>query len=871
MDLFITSGVNSVPIMKNAGNGVFTRISNPIVGRNPDNLPQTIAITSGDFNNDGNIDLAVTTVNPLAISILYQINDSVTPPDLLYPPDGIVGLSLNPILRWNDSSGSAINYRLQVSLDSLFASFVIDTTVTINQWQFNGILHNDTTYYWRVNETNYLKESEFSTTFKFTIDMPFEVTGVDLGSWFASSAEWGDFDNDGDLDLLCTGGSNNSVPFNFKSRIFRNDGNGQFVNINSGIVPVGFGNATWGDYDNDGDLDVLVVGPTNEWPYYIGVAKIYKNNGNGNFIDINAAIQPPGCCTGIWEGLNQQGDTECSGVWADLDNDGDLDVIISGIMYENLGNDQFIRVENGIHSIGLGSIDLGDYDRDNDLDLLVCGRVTFNDMQTIVYRNDGHFNFTQMNFDLVGIEFGSARWGDYNNDGFLDILVNGNRGGNIQNEIYQNINGNDFVQIASGLPDICLSSGIWGDYNSDGLLDIAISGWNGIEVFTRVYKNSGMNNFTNIEGGFWGTAWNSGENMAWGDYDNDGDIDLIVTGSNLNNTGFNNSILYRNLMDTPNTPPSVPTNLNSQVLCNSVILNWDKSTDQTTPQSGISYNILLGTTPGGGQIVSSNSEYPGGFRKVANFGNTGHNSSWRIDSLSPGTYYWCVQAIDNSFGGSPFSVVDSFTVIGFPIPEPAGQISGLTTVCFGQTDVIYSIQEIANATGYVWNVPAGVTITAGYNTNSITVNFTNTAVSGKFTVYGTIGCVNSIVSPDFMVTVSSGFTCGSSIIINHVADTVAPVTKTVTYSIVNNIPGEPSKCWITSNLGADHQATSVDDATEESAGWYWQFNRKQGYKHDGINRTPNNAWVNPIIEDFDWQAANDPCTHEIGGGWRVPT
>ncbi len=119
--------------------------------------------------------------------------------------------------------------------------------------------------------------------------------------------------------------------------------------------------------------------------------------------------------------------------------------------------------------------------------------------------------------------------------------------------------------------------------------------------------------------------------------------------------------------------------------------------------------------------------------------------------------------------------------------------------------------------------------------------------------------------------VSSGFVCGSSITINHVTGEVAPVNKTVTYGTVNNIPGEPSKCWITSNLGADHQATAKNDATEPSAGWYWQFNRKQGFKHTGSVRTPNTTWINPISENSDWIPANDPCSLELGGGWRIPT
>ena len=63
--------------------------------------------------------------------------------------------------------------------------------------------------------------------------------------------------------------------------------------------------------------------------------------------------------------------------------------------------------------------------------------------------------------------------------------------------------------------------------------------------------------------------------------------------------------------------------------------------------------------------------------------------------------------------------------------------------------------------------------------------------------------------------------CGDNLTVNHlVTNGVAPVDKTVTYGTVTGIPGEPTKCWITSNLGSDHQANAVDDATEESAGWY---------------------------------------------------
>ncbi|MCX6306055.1 MAG: hypothetical protein NT040_13920 [Bacteroidetes bacterium] len=117
----------------------------------------------------------------------------------------------------------------------------------------------------------------------------------------------------------------------------------------------------------------------------------------------------------------------------------------------------------------------------------------------------------------------------------------------------------------------------------------------------------------------------------------------------------------------------------------------------------------------------------------------------------------------------------------------------------------------------------------------------------------------------------SGFTCGSSLIVTHGAGAVAPVPKTVTYGTVTNIPGEPAKCWITSNLGASNQATAADDATEASAGWYWQFNRKQGYQHDGTTRTPGTIWATSQDDPLYWLSANDPCTLELGAGWRIPT
>lgn len=107
--------------------------------------------------------------------------------------------------------------------------------------------------------------------------------------------------------------------------------------------------------------------------------------------------------------------------------------------------------------------------------------------------------------------------------------------------------------------------------------------------------------------------------------------------------------------------------------------------------------------------------------------------------------------------------------------------------------------------------------------------------------------------------------------INHLAGNVSPVNKLTSYEIVTNLPGEPLKYWITSNLGSDHQASSVNDSTEASAGWYWQFNRKQGFKYIGSTRIPNSTWITNINENSDWLSSNDPCTSELGNSWHIPT
>ena len=189
------------------------------------------------------------------------------------------------------------------------------------------------------------------------------------------------------------------------------------------------------------------------------------------------------------------------------------------------------------------------------------------------------------------------------------------------------------------------------------------------------------------------------------------------------------------------------------------------------------------------------------------------------------------------------------------------------------TQVIWNWNTVTGATGYKWNTTNDFASATdnGTATTKTEIGLTCSTTYSRY-VWAYNSCGNSISVTLNQSTLPCPIVCGTTVLtINHATTGgVAPVNKTTTYGTITNIPGEPTKCWITSNLGSDHQATSVDDATEASAGWYWQFNRKQGYRHDGSTLTP--GWtISSINESSDWITANDPCNIELGTTWRLPT
>lgn len=517
------------------------------------------------------------------------------------------------------------------------------TTGRIYTFDINTLIAgNDYSYYFDAfdaNGTPAIGEATIEQVAPIVSQALFSETSIFLPAIYNSSVAWGDYDNDDELDILLTG--------NGISNIYENLGNDIFTEaLVSTLYPTYNASSAWGDYDNDGDLDLIING------------LVYKNESPNIYIPIanlsNMAIG--------------------SIAWGDYDNDGDLDILLAGNdaalgtitkIFKNDGNDNFID-QTTLNLVGVEncSVAWGDYNNDDNLDFVISGYkgggFIGENYVTIIYRNNGNNTFTeQTSIILDGVRRSSVAWGDYDNDSYLDILLSGATETDFITKIYHN-NGNgsfNYVNTAT-LVGVSRGSVAWGDYNNDGYLDVLVAGFTTQAVrVTKIYKNNLDNTFSEQSQVFPGVYFGS---LAWGDYDNDGDLDILLTGELGGNNGV--SKVFKNNNQIPNTLPSSPTNLTSTVNGQTVTFNWNKSTDAETPQNGLTYNLVVSTTPGGVDIVSPMSDRTTGYRRVINMGNTNHNNSWIIKGLEPGTYYWSVQAIDNAFAGSAFAEEHSFTI-----------------------------------------------------------------------------------------------------------------------------------------------------------------------------------------------------------------
>jgi uncharacterized protein (TIGR02145 family) len=111
--------------------------------------------------------------------------------------------------------------------------------------------------------------------------------------------------------------------------------------------------------------------------------------------------------------------------------------------------------------------------------------------------------------------------------------------------------------------------------------------------------------------------------------------------------------------------------------------------------------------------------------------------------------------------------------------------------------------------------------------------------------------------------------------ISHVTGSgkVAPIAKTITYELAYSSITGTNKCWLLQNLGSTNAPTSATDATEAASGWYWQFGSLQGYRYttSRLPATSTATWIGRTLANTDWAANQDPCTIELGTGWRLPT
>lgn len=345
-----------------------------------------------------------------------------------------------------------------------------------------------------VGQVNFLYHNngeETITTFS-------KISGTNLATIGGSlCSRWGDYDNDGDLDVFFANpGSGTSGASNY---LFDNDGEGNFTQITSGSIVNDiktWTSASWADYDNDGYLDIFVGNHCPD-PVCTGVgASLYDFDGE-NFTSIDLAS------IGIAADVEKP-----SPAWCDYDNDGDLDIFFAkpqqgtNSLYDNNGDGTFTEVTTGdIVADSSGGASWVDYDNDGDFDLFATyGRNT----PCQLYRNDNNVFNRVTNLTIVTDSgyWSHCGWADYDNDGDQDLFVTANQYYAPQfNAFYENNGDGTFIKALIGHPsqDFESSSGAaWADYDRDGDLDLCVANVN--HEHNSLYRNRGnSNNWINIK------------------------------------------------------------------------------------------------------------------------------------------------------------------------------------------------------------------------------------------------------------------------------------------------------------------------------------------------------------------------------------
>lgn len=303
-----------------------------------------------------------------------------------------------------------------------------------------------------------------------------------------SSIAVGDLNGDGLMDFAITGiRKEPGIPDNTRVfEIYYNLGNNTFTKReDTGIEPTSWGSLHIADLNGDGRMDIFVNGQIGS--SYI--SKLYFQQEDGSFLESeNTFMGTYFSATAIF----------------DANGDGLKDILITGFstnyvpetkLYLNKGEGLFLEHEDsGLDGIYFSSISVADFEGDGDLDLLIAGMDhTFNP-STKLYLNDGAGNFAASSFEFTGVLAGACALVDYNNDGFLDVFVYGGTGaGGNRTFFYDNQNNESFVLNEANsavVPGLYNSKAVWFDYDNDGDMDLFVTGYDNGVTQALLFENT---------------------------------------------------------------------------------------------------------------------------------------------------------------------------------------------------------------------------------------------------------------------------------------------------------------------------------------------------------------------------------------------
>ena len=490
---------------------------------------------------------------------------------------------------------------------------------------------------------------------------------------------WGDYNNDGNLDMFIIAVQGN--PF---SALYKNNGDGTFTESLTDVTPLTLSSAVFFDYNNDGNLDLLIAGSA-DGTTSAALTELYKNSGapDYNFIlDENASF------VGI---SAEGGDNNTRLIEAvDYNNDGWVDVFLSGnagSTWEVSGNSRVVALYRNNHgtfelvttpvngtenfvSMNGGGIHCGDVNNDGFADMIVSGYVD-SDIQTVtdlyINNGDGTFSYYENSRSIfTGQMQGETFFVDVNNDGYMDIVEVGrdvnNGWANFANMF---INNHDltFTKVPGIASNLIGGSAVvaTGDINHDGLTDIAISGWG--PNMTFFYNNDNESFLVNPITPDKARARSGCINLV--DFDNDGDLDFSIFGYRDGGAGTAEDptwpdYLLKNVLAeglTSNVAPSAPTNLNVMQEGENVVLSWDKATDDNTPADALRYNVFIKAKSGNFVYTYFPVDITNGWLKTSGVRPFISGTSITLKGLNAMDYIFGVQAIDNGNMGSAFTTV----------------------------------------------------------------------------------------------------------------------------------------------------------------------------------------------------------------------